>query len=196
MPTVKPHPPLPTEAKGDQSIDAIWLAVGCALSAWEELQRNLTHLFVEIVNSDSYGLMRAFGTSTVVVSKLEMTLYAATFELVSNQQLLEQLTAILNRVRGFNDRRNDIAHGCALGSFDDKDEMIGFFLKPLYTMSKKYKDDLGEELPPPEYCWTSAQIHKYAEAFTELSASVTLFRDALRNWRKTLLKKPDATSAE
>jgi len=105
--------------------------------------------------------MRAFGHSVLVPTKLEMIRYAVETSLHFHEELENKVKTFLNSVLGYNERRNDIAHGQVMKIPE------GYYLFPPLTTSKKYKPFEGEA-PKPAYCWTAGQISRYCRAFQKL----------------------------
>lgn len=190
IPTVEPAKPniLPTETKGESSPIPIWTSVGYALSEWEFLQDALANLFVSLSGAEfRWPIMRAFGLNMVVHSKIEMINCAAEATLSGRPDILQKVLALTSLVKGYNERRNDIAHGVTANETE-----AGYYLVPTVTTTKKYKDSGGDDFPPPAYCWTSAQIYRYAHAFAELQTQcktsakeVDEFMQAVRGARRS-----------
>jgi hypothetical protein len=55
--------------------------------------------------------MHAFEQSMLVTAKLDMIQYAAEASLLHHKDQLGRVTDLVKSVRGYNDRRNDIAYG-------------------------------------------------------------------------------------
>jgi hypothetical protein len=165
---------LAKEAEGDSNAEVLYASVGRALSNWEFLQFSLAFLFAACSGAAfPYPVMRAFGQSMLVTAKLDMIQYAADASLASHKDLLARVTDLVKLVRGYNDRRNDIAHG-VVQIFTTSSH----YLIPTAGTSRKYPVYAGGgEIPLPEYCWTAAQIDRYAKAFARLNADCGLLSD-------------------
>jgi hypothetical protein len=100
----------------------------------------------------------------LVTAKLDMILYAAEASLAHHKGLLDRVTDFVKSVRGYNDRRNDIAHG-VVQIFAPSSH----YLLPTAGTSRKYPVYDGTEFPLPNYCWNAAQINRYAKAFQKLN---------------------------
>lgn len=157
---------LPKEPKGETSSEPIWTSVGWALSRWEDLQSRLMFLFMQTAQQSggNYALFRAFGYNMVVSTKLDMIEHAAAVTLEENRDLLEKTRSLLNLIRGFNERRNDIAHGITRAI--DPYTSHGVYLVPTHTTTKKMK--LGKwrmgEIGPPDYCWNNFTVPSISSA--------------------------------
>jgi hypothetical protein len=153
---------LPKEPKGNDDPEQIFASVGRALTQWESLQLALAYLFIEAIGATfKFPVMRAFGHSMLVTSKLDMIEYAAEASLHFHNELHSRVKQFVKSVRGYNDRRNDIAHGQVMRTQE------GYYLMPALSTSKKYAAFSGV-MPAPAYCWTSAQINRYCAAFAKL----------------------------
>ena len=166
----------PKEPRGNESPDAIFQSVGFALTMWESLQTALAYLFISAIGATfKFPVMRAFGHNMLVLTKLQMIEYAVDVSLHFHEDLNKRVVKFLDSVRGYNERRNDIAHGQV------RKYQNGYYLTPSLTTSKKYHpwSDDKQELSKPIYCWTSAQIDCYRLAFTGLEDQCFNLRIAL-----------------
>lgn len=155
---------LPKDAQGESDPEVLYASVGRALSNWEFLQFSLAFLFTACSGAAfPYPIMRAFGQSMLVTAKLDMIQYAADASLVREKALLERVKNLVSSIRGYNDRRNDIAHG-VVQIFAPS----AYYLLPTAGTSRKYPVYDGVEFPLPAYCWNATQINRYAKAFQKL----------------------------
>lgn len=177
---------LPREPKGDDSPEQLYREVGYALTEWERLQAVLMDLFCNLVKGDQIVLGRAFGTLKTPIPRVEMIEAVANARYLTrmwgkktNQHLEPTKEKILNltkRVKGLNERRNDIAHGTVVRhSFNGV--LLGYYLDPRDTMTAKY--DVGKD-PPAAYMWTAKQVRHYADEFTKLRGTAQEVRKLVR----------------
>lgn len=161
---------LPTEPHGDRDREGIWLSVGRALSAWEEVQQKLVLLFASAIgHRHNLPAMQAFGSQMNVSARVEMLDYALQAMLMANPALLAEARALFSRVRGFNDRRNDIAHGCILEVRGSQQGSAEYYLAPSSYLTKKTGGVKEADWPAPAYRWTAAQIDRYRTEFEQLT---------------------------
>jgi hypothetical protein len=101
----------------DDTADAVYLAVGKALSAWEDLEHQLARLFVFFVTDGAeqqWAAYRAYGSAVAFRGRLEMLQAAAEahFTLVlADTEMEPRFKALLREVERYAPRRNEIAHG-------------------------------------------------------------------------------------
>jgi len=169
---------LPKEPEGDSDAIILYASVGHALSKWEALQFSLSFLFAACSGAAfAYPVMRAFGQSMLVTAKLDMIQYAAEASLsnANVKGILTRVTDLVKAVRGYNDRRNDIAHG-VVQIFTTSSH----YLIPTAGTSRKYPVYAGTQMPAPDYCWTAAQINRYAKAFEGLNSECGIVTEVVR----------------
>lgn len=165
---------LPKETAGEDDPEHIFASVGRALSQWETLQLGLAFLFLHSIGAIfKYPALRAFGHTMLVTTKLDLIEYAVEASLNFHKDLHNKVKQFVGSVRGYNDRRNDIAHGTVTRVPD------GFYLMPAPTTSKKYKAFSGL-VPEPTYCWTSAQIDRYGAAFSRLGDECAVLSEEVK----------------
>jgi hypothetical protein len=171
---------------GENSPDLIYHRVGMALTRWEHLQIRLPHTFCTVARcASNFAVTRAFAYNMTVSVKLDMIEQAAEVTL-ERHALFKQLRAALNRVRGFNERRNDIAHG-TVGIAATTVRGKHFFLMPSLTTTKKVKLPYDANVPlvrsaaplAADYCWNSAQIDRYIEGFDQATVDVIQITNAI-----------------
>jgi hypothetical protein len=158
----------PSPATGDPHEDAISLAVGRALTAWEFVEEQLAELFAIFVNADMADLekapaVRAYGSVITARGRADMLEAAAEAYFLNkpNEQLQSRFDAILRSYRGFAGRRNDIAHG--RGGQDSTNPAHGWYLYPGLYNTNKYP--IGQ---PPKYLYSSAEINGFRAEFEGL----------------------------
>jgi hypothetical protein len=193
------RPPSPHITRGDATAEAVYLAVGKALSNWEALEAEINVLFGVVTTGlqDWFyrPAVRAIGILHATRSKAEMITHAARafflhFPIESEtQQLEEELKAILSAYTNWTDRRNDIAHGCVTSSTqpdysndpNGSETITTYLLCPSHTATRKWGPITGE----PIYQYRASEIDKCATGFEELAKRVRDFSDRLETWRNT-----------
>lgn len=147
------------------------MAVGRSLTAWEFLSGGLVSLYVALVRPEQYfAVMRSWGnSSTPIVAKAEMIAEAAKGIRELPAEISDRVQKLSNEVKGYNLRRNDIAHGMVIDfSGTETGNMKGWkgcYLIPHPYITTKYTGADNEE---PMYRWTSAQILRYMREFDRL----------------------------
>jgi hypothetical protein len=118
----------------------------------------------------------------LVTAKLDMIDQAA-LAAINEEEFLGKIRSLMNRIRGFNDRRNDIAHGMVVG------QASGVYLTPSHTTSKKLAvPSVQERSKHPQgryvatsdhdaYCWTADQVDSYWLTFQSLQIEVERIRE-------------------
>jgi len=107
----QPSPP----TKGDEKQETTFVAVGRALTAWEEFESAFAHLFSEVigVSGDNLPAIRAYGAVLTFRGRAEMMEAAAEAYFFEHPQekLQRDMKNLLTAAKGFAARRNEIAHG-------------------------------------------------------------------------------------
>jgi len=131
----------PQPDKGELSAEDIFVSVGRALSAWENLEAALGDFFAFIVGA-GFGLtdpaLRAYGSVSSFANRATMLEEAAAayFHDNPNSHFKERFRQVITvECRGFSGRRNQIAHGRVQGAFN-KSGGIGMYLMPSLYATK------------------------------------------------------------
>jgi hypothetical protein len=194
---------LPREPYGDETEDALYLAVGKALTAWEELDNEQGSLFAVIVLSQDSAANAAYGSVASGPGRGSMVIAAAD-QIFGNFDpvLLKEITSLVNLVGRLLGRRNDIAHGIVQGfAFYDgrpRKGFLGYYLVPPNYNTRKRLDAealqkrintlprVGGIIPGDimmfshlSYVYTAAQIDYYREQFKLARQQMAAL------WRKT-----------
>jgi hypothetical protein len=191
-----------TRPTGDDDPDALYLAVGKAMSAWNKVELSLAYLFGVFVNA--HGGMevaaRAFGAVATTSGKLDM-LKAAAEVFIGREEadgkpsiaseaapdktiinLKADLKLHIDTVwKGFGERRNDIAHGAVLahGPASDIRAMKGrWYLVPSHIDPKKW-----ERRGDPKFCYTAADVDFYVEQFNSLTGPIIKLTTSVSEYR-------------
>jgi hypothetical protein len=105
-------PPIPIA--GDVDDQAIFTAVGIALSQWEYFEGYLGEIYSFLIGSKTQTspAMRAYGSVSSFSTRIDMIRAAASsYFTIKNEPYLEELKQVLDEAKSFSPRRNDIAHG-------------------------------------------------------------------------------------
>jgi hypothetical protein len=180
---------------GDSDEDAIFKAVGKALSKWEGLVADLTSVFAVLTATDEpwtfNPAVRAFGSVQGAAAKSEMVQQGAealfhNFERQLNvdcTSMREELKGLLREYTGWGARRNDIAHGYVTQSRapdytkDEQPIVSTFLLFPSHSASRKWPMDWE-----PAYKYREGEIDKFGVSFDDLAERLRLFSKKLEDW--------------
>lgn len=187
MPSIWDRPYTPDFRGGDETKQEIYVAVGTALTAWEELEGEVANLFAHLTGSaDQFHLgpaIRAFGAVSGAKMRAQMLDLASTafFQNLTlfdekNEAVMTALGAVAEAIksyRGWSDRRNDVAHG-AVREADDPDPEsetqsgpVTYLLYPSESNTRKWPT-LGE----PAYNFNAREIFKFVDGFIDLKQRV------------------------
>ena len=174
---------------GESNHDLIFVSVGRALTSWESMLSLFSLAFIDLVEIANYGLQRAIETQTSAITKADMFLYASREILRENESLRVDAKSLANKVTRFNQRRNDIAHGCVTQIEATKNGNVyieGYYLCPSSTDAKKHKSIFEKFVDPLDswaYRWTTKQIDYYEDQFSQLGLEIVDFIKKLRALR-------------
>jgi hypothetical protein len=177
-------PPLPTA--GDHDPDQTFLGVGRIMTAWESIEFALCMIHSVFCGDPGGEAMRLYGAKRTFPNRMDDFGSAAWDYFVRNQNQSDegQLHALLVEVKGYVERRNEVAHGIVVRinnldyyrkNLSNKDEQpFQFAVVPPYHMVRSHDDDGF-----PLYAYTSAELA------TLLKKMVSLL-DRLNQYRKSL----------
>lgn len=192
--------------QGDATEDAIYLAVGRALSRWELVDNFMARLFATLVNSPSQASARAFGSVVSPQGRREMVENAGEIYFDDPNRHKHDAGVLGKLLKNYGEaasRRNDIAHGIAAEITDGAKPKLGWFLVPPDYNSKRTSPpaiaerafgeaqfSVGAEfhisrnrsyLKRANYTYTSADIISFTRKFEELGLVTTHFVNNLRS---------------
>lgn len=176
----------PSKEYGDVTDDAVFLAVGRALSTWEEIEVALANMFALFVESYSDAAKRAFGAISSSSGRREALENAA--EMFATMQgddfPKKDFDQILSHIAKASGRRNEIAHGIVT-AFELDGKKHGHFLVPASYNSRKTAARTNEWwlklASDPEdqfmvfggkYRYTSADIAHFTRLFAILNQQI------------------------
>jgi hypothetical protein len=106
------RPPIPTH--GDSTDDRTYAGVGRVVTEWEHVELELGYLYSLFVgkHAELEGV-REYGSGAVFAHRVEtLTKAHERFaQSLPSQELEAEFFALINRIKKFSDRRNDVAHG-------------------------------------------------------------------------------------
>jgi hypothetical protein len=177
------RPPIPPCA--DYHEDITYASVGRFITRWENIEVELSHLYAIFVGK--YFKPEAYDEyhdqSKTLRQRLTTLEEAARryFVKYPDQDNERDFTLLMEEVRGFSERRHEIAHGIVrpyhLFAFMtewsdpyDEDRTRSCLVPP------HYQRDWIDELQLPVYVYTSVQINSLSDKLTELLKKVNLFK--------------------
>jgi hypothetical protein len=184
--------------KGDPDGNMIYLAVGSALSAWEEAEGELANLFCYVTRATadavSYrAVYRAYGTIHTSTGRREAITAAAEIHFGPNwDKVRKSFTGVLEAVGHASKRRDDIAHGVVRSYAVQYEDFGAFLTPPEYNQGRTHAVSQGGEpldFLRARYRYTSADIMGIASKFEKLHSAVVSysFKVILREGRIPLV---------
>ncbi len=176
----------PMLPKGDDNETDVFLAVGRALTAWEQLETGLFELYQILAHSTNFASEAAYGSIASSEARTEM-IRAAAKRMLPPRTLsttTEKLYRTLKDIGNFTSRRNDIAHGQVMRIGDS-----GSYLTHSFYNSRKLKPGNKSrainafERYGFSYAYTSAQIENYAMHFIRQKSAVQAVAEEIRELR-------------
>lgn len=167
MPNIWDIPPRPE--KGDAAIEAVFEAVGRALTDWETLEECWAGVFAFMVAphddlSQDAPAVRAYGAIVGFTGRQGMLEAAASAYFQRNPSSTDEATfrELIGLTSRLSARRNELAHGRASWWMRD-----GHFLFPASYNTKK-----NPLRSPPLYAYTSVTIGQLRQHFRDLALRV------------------------
>ena len=196
-----PNPPTPRQPKawdspprpdeGDAGEEAVWAAVGRALSKWEDLEHRLSMIFGILVAPDADALpaQRAYGSVLTFRGRKEMIDAAAgaVFFSKPDPDLAKALLSLMKEIGNFAARRNEVAHGSVATYFGPvgtkggmppallrRPDKATFVLRPPEYATNKTALEPGRFLMEqayhaPIYAYSSVEIGVFERHFVRLT---------------------------
>lgn len=177
----------PGRDHGDNSENALFSAIGMALTEWEQVEASCAELFAVLVSvsrKTTYHApaIRAYGTVVSYAGRCEMLRAAAdAYFLRRKKQRAEfegKLNSLINECLQFAARRNEIAHGRVslvyYGRGNQPMRNIGYYLFPSLYNPRKYK--LESQVT---YKYTSHEVLHFKQEFTKLHLRIEGLRTSL-----------------
>jgi hypothetical protein len=186
-------PPLP--AHGDERADDTYKMVGHALSGWEELEYQLSHLYSHITGRPgAMTALREYGENGRIFADRIARLENAAepfFTRHPSQEFESRFSEITHSSRKLADRRNEIAHGIVrplqwlqslLPEYETLRGRASEFalVPPLYTRRKL------DEKHRPKYIYTANELMLFSLAFSDLSQAAALLKQQISHIHRAL----------
>jgi hypothetical protein len=180
---------LPRHDAGDADKDAVYRAVGVALSSWEMVEQAVADIFVIATGGtqewpSEHPAIRAYGSVASSRTRVEMVRSAALAYLRSrpSDKANELLNAVLNEVNSASARRNEIAHGRVVFVSATRPGLGHYLVPGLFATRPNPFDG------PERYAYNATQILIYAVRFGELESRVREAEDAIADLCSIALK--------
>jgi hypothetical protein len=159
------------QPKGDSTPDAIFWAVGRALTLWEVLESELAEVFDALISEDSSERIGFVAIVSVSGSQARGEILAAAAQraLSLKMPMAEQVHALSVEATQLRARRNDIAHGRCLNL-----GKVGFYFVPNNIATGKWKEGFAR------YQWVAADILRYADQFGPMSDRASKLAQSVR----------------
>jgi hypothetical protein len=196
------HPP-PFPKRGNRSSRALYEAIGRALSTWEELETMLAHLYAALCGRSQFDTKanHAYGEELNFRNRLTELEHAGCRYFVKrpNQTQEGELAWVIRYVRGYSQRRNDVAHGVVRVLrmvLDPRQGLLSVSLPTEWCLVPPHFREAKFVSPDtPAHILTSREINRFAAAFWPiirrthaLATAVELPRHALR--RRSVVPPP------
>jgi hypothetical protein len=161
---------------GDPDSGSTYKMVGYALTQWEELEYQLSHLYSLLIGKPALIVaIREYGEPRIFADRLRnLKLTAAGFFVGRpNQKLEGDFEHLCEKIEKMADRRNEIAHGYV--------RIVGGILIPIPNYKGDHPSEYGL-VPPlyahrklddkhrPKYIYTANELMQFGLAFFDLSA--------------------------
>jgi hypothetical protein len=176
--------------RGDTDENAVFNAVGQALTEWEGVEVECAKLFAVFVSAKqqkTYNApaVRAYGSIVGTQSRSKMLQLAAEAYFVKRKAKRAayevRFTDLIGEYTQYANRRNEIAHGLLKKIFLTERKTakghrhggIGFYLLPSFYNPKKFKNDILT------YRYTSSDIIHYRQEFTKLLLRIGALREQM-----------------
>lgn len=173
----------PPKDRGDPDSTGIHLAVGMALSKWEDMENNFAWLFGIFCQSGSSAPQRAYGSLASANARRDALWSAAVIYFEDHkiaQEDRDRVKLLLDHFQNASGRRNDVAHGKVIRvNIDGNDR--GAFLVPSEYNTRKNRP-LHTYDPSDEYSflqgvyrYTSEDVFDFSNKIDALSAACLRF---------------------
>jgi hypothetical protein len=170
---IQPWDRRPWPARGDNSMDSVYAAVGRALSQWERYEGHLALLFSAFVTGMETDIARrAYCAVRTFEGRAEMLRAAseAYFYTFPNLTLQEKFKTVIRDAKSYSPRRNDIAHG-VLDHWEPYPVTLPRTIGEtwaLFPSAANFRDRAFVQ-NAPEYCYTSAELLYFYQKFNDIA---------------------------
>jgi hypothetical protein len=170
------RPPIPTH--GDSDDDTTYAGVGRVVTEWEQVELALSRLYSLFMGRFEHReTMREYGDGTVLKGRLERLARAhETFtRRVPDQALESEFDSLIERIRLFAERRNDVAHGLVWPIQWNGPPAIELGPFQFCVVPPDYKKKLFDPNNMPLYVYTRHELDGLQAVFFTLSDEVHHF---------------------
>jgi hypothetical protein len=173
---------------GDRDPNDLFVAIGKALTEWENVEWSLAELFAVVVSARSKSVfwqpaVQAYGSIVSFNGRCEMLRVAGEAYFSTRKQRAhraDDFKKLVNEAGHYAGRRNEIAHGkvSEVYWYDSRKnaKSHGFYLIPALFNPKKVKKSTGMA-----YGYVSTDLLHYKQEFTKLHLRIAGFRHGMTN---------------
>jgi hypothetical protein len=179
---LKPWDVRPQPLIGEREPQALFVAVGEALTEWENVETSLAKLFAVLVSArgkSTFWLpaVQAYGSIASFKNRCDMIRVAGDAHFSTRQKIADKggpFSKLIGEAGQYAARRNEIAHGKVSEVFwydaRKKSKSGGFYLLPsLFNPRKVKKSGIA-------YAYVSADLLHYKQEFSKLHLRIEGFR--------------------
>jgi hypothetical protein len=186
-------PPLPSSA--DEDVNATYCGVGRVITQWEGIEAGLSRIFSMFnAKPDDYETIQAYGARPKFSYRMgAVQLAARQFFITRHDQKIEgTFDQLSEKMLGFSDRRNDVAHGILTAvqvypwfqarAVGMKPRTNYWAILPPYHDFKKHTDMGGKTflMRLPEFAYTSIELLALEQKLISLYGELSSYREELR----------------
>jgi hypothetical protein len=169
MPNPWDRPPIPL--RGDSDEDTTYGGIGRVVTHWEQVEIALSHLYSLFVGRLGHReAIYEYGAGAVLKGRLERLALAheKLCKLVPDQALESEFGALIEQIRLFSERRNDVAHGMVVPMQWKANEPFQFCLVP-----PDYKQTHFDPQNAPLYVYTRRELDSLTATFFSFADVLT-----------------------
>lgn len=176
-----PWDPIPIPTHADPIDSATYEGVGRVISQWESVEFQLSRLYSAFVGDSDGPPIQQYGVGRIFKERLAILERSAQQWFISqpSQHAEGHFDRIVEQVRGFADRRNEVAHGIVFPV-----HTVSFFMEtmklpsgnewwalvPPYHLLRKH-----DERGAPTYVYTRAELFTLAATLTKVISVIGAF---------------------
>lgn len=175
----------PITVPGDATEEVTYAAVGYALTQWERLELNLSHVHARLagLKTGSRQAVDEYSSGRIFLDRTErlMGAFCAYSKRSPNQHVEGLVRHLIKEATGASVRRNDIAHGAVdwVGEITDLSKTTTVDGKPHFVSERQYflfpsyynRHTLNNEYMP-KYMYSSRDIRAFGRSFAGLAEDV------------------------
>ncbi len=172
---LKPWDRRSVQPEGDETPDALFTAVGRAMTEFGLFEANLGVLFGFLMQqgSDVEMAVRSFGSVRTFEGRIQMLkTVSEAFSYRRSIKFYDEIKTLANNPwKHFGERRNEIAHGIVV-AFGPAIDKSGKFIGRHYLIPAAMDAQKRPLEGPPNYCYVASDVEYYASEFRILVAPV------------------------